>query len=127
MLVMINMTGLKKTYWLPEFEFHNDKDGIWLWGFKFLFVDFSLFSKDAGHIFIQCANKWGSEKLKTTPSGSADLGDEEKPNGPSGAKVQMVLTAAMRNRLSSMNYTRAQIDAMRPEEAAKLIEAEEAK
>ena len=47
MLIMINMTGLKKTYWIPSVE-RNKADGIWYVGVKFLFVQVIIFNKVLG-------------------------------------------------------------------------------
>jgi hypothetical protein len=58
MLIMINMTGLKKTYWIPSFK-KNKSNGLWYVDMKFLFVQFTIYSKEMGNMFIRTVSeKW---------------------------------------------------------------------
>jgi hypothetical protein len=48
MLILINMTGLERWYWLPSFARESDGDGLWYWDVKWLGVQLSAHSKPMG-------------------------------------------------------------------------------
>lgn len=61
MLILINMTGLKKTYFVPYFKRYTVAElGWWSIEAKWLFVQVLLFNKKSGHETI----KFMSEKYK---------------------------------------------------------------
>ena len=54
MLILINMTGLKKLYLIPRFKRHVIAElGWWSIEAKWLFVQTILFNKQSGHEAIQ--------------------------------------------------------------------------
>jgi len=54
MLILVNLTGLKKTYWLPSFKKDSCREsGIWYVDIKFLWVQVSLHNKKMGAALIQ--------------------------------------------------------------------------
>ena len=52
MLIMVNMTGLKKTYWIPSIR-KDRSNGLWYVDIKFLFVQFTVYNKELGSMFVR--------------------------------------------------------------------------
>ncbi len=117
MLILINLTGLRKTYWIPKFELHKEKKN-WIWGVKFLFIDFNIFSQTAGLAAIDILNgkrRGASDVLLPNES------DKTSTNPDMGCKVQVYITNSMRRQLCDLNFTKSQIDKLTPEQAAEHI------
>ena len=54
MLIMMNLTGLKKTYWIPSFTGDSCREsGIWYVDIKFLWIQVSIYNKKMGVALIQ--------------------------------------------------------------------------
>jgi hypothetical protein len=57
MLFIINLTGLKKTYWLPSFSKDSCREsGIWCVDIKFLWVQITIYNKKMGVALVRAVN-----------------------------------------------------------------------
>jgi hypothetical protein len=57
MIVLINLTGLNKIYWLPKIRRESDTEcGIWYFDVRFLFCQISVFNKTLGKKLIVAMN-----------------------------------------------------------------------
>jgi hypothetical protein len=63
MLVMLNMTGLKRWYWWPVFhgEFHDRR--LWYVGFKWLQLEATVYGPDMGLATVRMLNEY-AERAK---------------------------------------------------------------
>ncbi len=117
MLVLINLTELRKTYWIPKFEFHKEKK-IWSWEIKFLCINFKFSNTKASTEAALCDARGGCHRCTAgelpppTSTRRVDVTDNH---------IQLYVTYFMRRQLTDLNFTKSQIDQLTPEKAAEHI------
>lgn len=56
-MIILNLTGLSRVYWLPSLDHQNDHHGLWYWEMRFLGVEVIVYSKAMGTEFIRRLNR----------------------------------------------------------------------
>ena len=56
-MIIVNFTGLDRTYWLPVVEHESDNDGLWFVIIRWLGVEVTCFSIMMGTAFVDRLNK----------------------------------------------------------------------
>ncbi|MDR3582463.1 MAG: hypothetical protein P4L67_04290 [Candidatus Pacebacteria bacterium] len=72
MLLVINMTGLDRTYWTPEFERRSDGDGLWYATAKWLCVEVTIHSREMGAEVVRRFNASIAKPLEPDAAGKGE-------------------------------------------------------
>lgn len=61
-MLLINWTGLKKIYWVPEVKRRTDHYNLWFTSFRFLGLEIVVYSKVMATEFIRRFNREDKSK-----------------------------------------------------------------
>jgi hypothetical protein len=56
-MLILNLTGLGRTYWVPQLKHDSDRDGLWFWSLRWLQVEVVVYSVAMATEFIRRFNR----------------------------------------------------------------------